>query len=422
MDNKVKATRMISPMLVGVFLTLAACGGGDGDSAPASEPESTGPGPLDQGGIVCELFAFLLGGECVGTGNTPTCASDPFNNPLGLPNCGQPAPPDSGGDTWITPRVYGVPDTEPNNSISTPAQASLNSRLPGGRGGFIVDGSFNSSSDPADVFIFTLTASGNIEFTLCFMDSSCSSYAGNRIDVGTAYISVLDQDGAVIWSAINHPDSGNIQAFWLDAGVPYYVMVVAADTMGSDLAYRLHVVEAQSQVKIAPPQQPEDVKPNAPVLSGWESGGTLDTITIELTWTPPTENSDGTPLGDLSGYVIYYGTLSGGLYTDSVRLDDPGLAIYLIDLPRDEWVFVITAVNSDGQESDFSDEVHVYPGSTAGHTLTVYEVAPGVGLGSIVTEVRRQPCITRFDLAVVLNFGIRFQVSRSQVRAARLST
>ena len=198
------------------------------------------------------------------------------------------------------------------------------------------------------------------------MDSSCSTNVGNRIDVGTAYINVLDQDGEVIWSAIDDPDSGNIQEIWLDAGVPYYVMVVAEDTMGSDLAYQLKVVEAQSQVRIIPPPQPEAVKPNAPVLSGWESGGTEDTMTIELTWMPPTENSDGTPLVDLSGYVIYYGSQSNGLSGDSVTLDNPGLAIYQIELPRAEWIFVITAVNSDGQESDFSNVVQVYPGPTDG--------------------------------------------------------
>ena len=366
MNNTAGKTRAISLVLISLFLTLGACGGGDGESAPAPEPESTGPGPLDEGGIICELAAILFGGECVGIGNTPNCSNDPFGNPLGLPDCGGSTPPSSGDDSWITPWVYGVPDTEPNNSISTPGQASLNSRLPSGRGGFAVNGSFNSSSDPADVFIFTLTASGNIEFTLCFMDSSCSNSAGNRIDVGTAYISVLDQDGAVIWSAIDGPDSGNIQEFWLDAGVPYYVMVVAADTMGSDLAYRLKVVEAQSQVKVTPPPQPESVKPNAPVLSGWESAGTDTTMTIELTWTPPTENDDGTPLVDLSGYVIYFGSQSSGLYTNSETLDNDGFAIYRIELPREEWAFVITAVNSDGQESDFSNEVQVQPGPTPG--------------------------------------------------------
>lgn len=369
MKNRAIETRVSRPIQIGLLLVtallIAACGGGDGEPAPQTPTQSTSPGPLDEGGIVCEFFAILLGGECVGIGNVPTCSDDPFDNPHGLPNCTDTATSGSSESTWITPRVYGMPDTEPNNSISTPAQATLNSRVQnGGRGGFLVDGTFNTSSDPADVFIFTLTASANIEFTLCFSDSFCSYSAGNRIDVGTAYISVLDQFGAVIWSASDDPDSGNIQELWLDAGVPHYVMLVAEDTMGSDLAYRLKVVEAQNQI-IETPAEPAGVKPNAPLLSGWESGGTSDTMTIELTWLPPTQNNDGTALVDLSGYVIHYGSYPGGL-SNSVTLNNPDLVTILIDLQRGEWSFVITAVNSVGQESDFSNEVQVFSGPPLG--------------------------------------------------------
>ena len=59
---------------------------------------------------------------------------------------------------------------------------------------------------------------------------------------------VLDQDGAVVWSASDFPYPGNIATFWLEAGLPYYLMVTGEDTMGSDLAYRLKVVEASSQI------------------------------------------------------------------------------------------------------------------------------------------------------------------------------
>src|SRR3990172_13172687 len=34
-----------------------------------------------------------------------------------------------------------------------------------------------------------------------------------------------------------------------------------------------------------------------------------------LTWTPPTTNADGTPLTDLAGYKVYYGTASGNYST-----------------------------------------------------------------------------------------------------------
>lgn len=74
-----------------------------------------------------------------------------------------------------------------------------------------------------------------------------------------------------------------------------------------------------------------------------------------LTWTPPTENSDGSPLTDLAGYKIYWGT-SQGNYTNSVTVNNPGLTSYVVDaLTPATWHFVATAFNSAGVESSFSN-------------------------------------------------------------------
>ncbi len=75
-------------MLTALAVLLVGCGGGDDGGGPAPQTQSTGPGPLDEGGIICEIVAILLGGECVGVGNAPTCSDDPWNNLLGLPDCG----------------------------------------------------------------------------------------------------------------------------------------------------------------------------------------------------------------------------------------------------------------------------------------------------------------------------------------------
>ena len=353
-------------LLMALFVT--ACGGGgggDGEPTQAAPPQSSGPGPTEKGGVLCELAAILFGGECIGIDNIPPCDDDPFNNPFGVGGPCTPSAPtnstsgsgsSSGGSTWITPTVHGMDDTEPNNSISTPTQVSLNSRVQnGGRGGFFVDGMFNSSTDPADVFIFTLAAPANIEFSLCFTDSRCSTNPGNRIDVGTAYISVLDQFGDVIWSASNDPDTGNIQTFWLEAGVPYYLMLVAEDTMGSDLAYHLHVVEAQSQVRQLPPVI---AVPMAPAIF---DEPLLSEMTVTLDWLPPTEYSDGTPILDLAGYRFYASRAQGGPYNLLATLDVAGISSHMIDLPEfEDWYIVMTAVDAEGLESDFSNEVYVF--------------------------------------------------------------
>ena len=79
--------------------------------------------------------------------------------------------------------------------------------------------------------------------------------------------------------------------------------------------------------------------------------------TALLSWMPPTENTDGSQLGDLAGYRIHYGTAPGS-YTDVVDIDTPGLSSYLIEnLASSTWFFSMTAVNASGIESEFSAEV-----------------------------------------------------------------
>lgn len=77
---------------------------------------------------------------------------------------------------------------------------------------------------------------------------------------------------------------------------------------------------------------------------------------MELSWIAPTENEDGTPLTDLAGYKIYWGTESGN-YTDSVTIDNPSVVTYVLDnLVSNTYYFVATAVNAEGEESEFSEE------------------------------------------------------------------
>jgi len=74
-----------------------------------------------------------------------------------------------------------------------------------------------------------------------------------------------------------------------------------------------------------------------------------------LSWTPPTQNTDGSPLNNLAGYKIYWGTQQGS-YSNSVTVANPGLATYVVDqLTPAQWFFVVTAYSSTGVESSFSN-------------------------------------------------------------------
>jgi hypothetical protein len=78
------------------------------------------------------------------------------------------------------------------------------------------------------------------------------------------------------------------------------------------------------------------------------------TGTATLSWVPPTQNTDGSPL-TVAGYRIYWGTTLGN-YSNSVTLSNPGLTTYMIDqLTPATWYFVATAFNAQGAESPFSN-------------------------------------------------------------------
>ena len=90
------------------------------------------------------------------------------------------------------------------------------------------------------------------------------------------------------------------------------------------------------------------------------SGSSLPTASssaVTLNWTPPTENTDGTPLTNLSGYDIHYGTSSGN-YTQSISVSNAGIATYVVDnLTPGTYYFSVAAVNAAGTESPMSGEV-----------------------------------------------------------------
>ena len=93
----------------------------------------------------------------------------------------------------------------------------------------------------------------------------------------------------------------------------------------------------------------------ASVLAGCATmrGGVLD-----LSWTPPTANVDGSPATDIASYRIYYGTTSNPCprvrLTVSATTARPGQTVTtrLTGLKMGELYYVaVTAVSSSGKES-----------------------------------------------------------------------
>jgi hypothetical protein len=90
---------------------------------------------------------------------------------------------------------------------------------------------------------------------------------------------------------------------------------------------------------------------------GRSSDGSNGARNITVSWIPPIANTDESVLEDLAGYRIYYGTASRD-YSDSSAIDNPGLSSFVVEgLGEATWCFVMTAINEQGIESSYSEEV-----------------------------------------------------------------
>jgi len=77
-----------------------------------------------------------------------------------------------------------------------------------------------------------------------------------------------------------------------------------------------------------------------------------------LSWTAPTQNTDGTPLTDLAGFKIYQGNAPGDRAGAIYDIPDPALTTFVVEpLAEGSYCFVTTAYNALAVESDESNEV-----------------------------------------------------------------
>jgi hypothetical protein len=77
--------------------------------------------------------------------------------------------------------------------------------------------------------------------------------------------------------------------------------------------------------------------------------------TATVSWQPPVANTDDSPLTNLAGYRVYYGTSASNL-SNQIQVANPGLTSYVVtNLPSGTHFFAVTAYSTSGTESDRSN-------------------------------------------------------------------
>jgi len=225
-------------------LGLAGCGD-EGEGGKKSESRSSGGGSSAGGVVVCVVL-FLVSGsdDCVqsvvsgssGSGSSGGSTSTP--QPPQPPQLPQPQPPLNNPSYVMT-----GDEIEPNNDLINAMVPRFPNRTdPDDQTGWSIRGWANDISDTRDAYAFTPRREYMYRISLCPPgERACENHHG--MDTLTLFWRLLDQDGNEITSS--QGSWSNKAHLKLDAGLLYYVVVDAGDTMGVTVEYKIAVIESK---------------------------------------------------------------------------------------------------------------------------------------------------------------------------------
>jgi hypothetical protein len=94
--------------------------------------------------------------------------------------------------------------------------------------------------------------------------------------------------------------------------------------------------------------------------SGGTENGTLYTGNAVLSWSAPTQYSDGSPLlaSDISGYKVYVGSSSRNYASNHmVSASTTSVRIRDLNVPKGSFYVAVSTLDKAGYESEYSREV-----------------------------------------------------------------
>lgn len=227
-----KSTGVLFSVLA-VLPLFAGCGGDDGED----EVTETQIVNNSSGHSTCLSWTEYYEDPAACLGTAPSNNSGSSSPPPG--GTGSTNPPTSG--SGVAALIND--ETEPNDSrdnanpMDYPTRAGSITHI-----GWVAAGSVHETADTVDYFVFTAPMSRDYTVRLCPPNGSpCHGTGG--LDTLTAFFELLDQDGNVLLSS--RGSASNAYEVAIDAGVVYYARVIASDTMGVSVDYRLQAFESK---------------------------------------------------------------------------------------------------------------------------------------------------------------------------------
>jgi hypothetical protein len=105
----------------------------------------------------------------------------------------------------------------------------------------------------------------------------------------------------------------------------------------------------------AAPATSASTTPAPPASTAPAAPASPKTGSATLSWTAPTENTNGTPATDLAGYHIYYGTTEGA-WTSTITVLEATETSYVVSgLAPGTYYFAVVAFNTAGDDSPQSN-------------------------------------------------------------------